>query len=154
MMLNMQICASSVTECTARHVSRQVFGKTSTGFLIIICSLYCIRSYSLVCPSFSFISDPCDEYVCVNCREMTECLQCEDSFCNDHILTCQNCHSDGCPVCATDTSDEVEGCDLCGKSFCFECRRQECENDWNECCSGCLRLIAPLLNNAYNDEQL
>ena len=41
---------------------------------------------------------------------------------------------------------EHDGCEWSGgHTFCLDCRVKECEKDWNESCSDCVKTIAPLL---------
>ncbi|KAL7490989.1 hypothetical protein ACHAWT_000606 [Skeletonema menzelii] len=84
----------------------------------------------------------CKRDYCKECLEMTECMSCRETNCNDCCLNeCSRCNSKICSPCV----QSHEGCNECADCkgvLCLECQNLEggvcvCEECFFICCSDC-----------------
>lgn len=124
----------------------------------------CDETYCTICCDERMVMcQYCDERYCAGAGDFPHYLmnvvprECSRNYMN--VCGGNDCNRANCKYECSDKNKERPECVLqCGRSydsdedeennghtFCRDCRVKECEKDWNESCSDCVKTIAPLL---------
>lgn len=83
----------------------------------------------------------CNERGCIVCMDL---LYCE-------YISCEHSQCEQCRDLESDTEKDVSYCHMCDSIFCFKHRLEDCKRDWGDSCGECLRMLAPTLARAYEE---
>ena len=94
--------------------------------------------------NLGYCSAECGKYCCgVEVCEGEGCKRANCNYERYQDTNCLNKHKQS-PTCVRECTAVN-----CGSTYCADCRVKECKKDWEESCSDCIKMIAPMMADAF-----